>query len=137
MNNDPFLQIEPNSCSRCGIPLSYHTSGQIKCSARKKPYKLRDGEEVKLGMTVWWYRHHDNTIVKGFVSSIFSWGSLGLRKFPEDRDPGRIFDTSWEGGASAYHSCFSTLKNAEDYKAKEEKRRADLKAWCKKKGHKV
>lgn len=122
--------IDQTLCQRCGLPEIYHTSGQLKCSARKKPYKLRDGVEVKLGMRVWHYYRWgspEDKIITGTVSFISSWGYITVRKDPEDQ--ASIFDFSHEPRFSAWYSCFSSLENAEAFKKKCEEERAKLDAY--------
>jgi hypothetical protein len=122
--------IDPKACQRCGLPEIYHTSGQFKCRARKKPYKLRDGGEVKLGMRVWHYHpwsHPEDKIITGIVVNIFDWGSITLRKDPEDKES--IFDFHYSPSFSAWYSCFSTLENAEAFKKKCEEKRAKRDAY--------
>lgn len=109
-----------NICQRCGLPMTYHTSGTYKCQVRKKPYKLRDGVDVKIGMRVWhyfpWGNPGDKAIITGTVAYIIDWGSIRLRKDPEEQKG--IFDMLHDGGFTARRTCFSTLEAAQAFKAK-------------------
>jgi hypothetical protein len=105
----------------------------IPC-VRKKPFKLADKTDLKIGMQVWLYnRYHENdAIYTGMVRFISSWGHVNIWKYPEDRDPKRFLNIAYENSYIARRDCFSTLKGAEEFREKEIKAREQLKAWMKK-----
>lgn len=117
---DKILECHGESvCQRCGHAKAYHKmivdgKAYLPC-IRKKPYKLADGVDVVLGMQVWSFHPYvrDPVIITGMVRFISSWGSVSLWKYPEDRDPNRIFDISHEGLLTAHKFCYSTLENAQ------------------------
>jgi len=128
---DEKLVFEDHICMRCGLDKAYHKKkamGEhvIPC-IRKKPYKLRDGVEVKLGMQVWICHPFDDVtgvhtkgtkLKTGLVRSIMRWGSLRVWKFPIDRDQNKIFDICWEPSFEAGYCCFSSEESAETFRKK-------------------
>jgi hypothetical protein len=125
--HQPFLPTEED-CMTCGLPKTWHNPGNVPCLKRRKPYKLRDRVDVKIGMRVWHYNPFAETgrgeIITGIVRFITNGGSIRLSKDPKDRDPNRVFDTCWDPYFEAYFSCFSSLENAQKLK---DKRIAELK----------
>lgn len=131
-NIDEVMRFDKDTiCQRCGFDKAYHkmiVDGKIhiKC-IRKKPYKLADGVDVKLGMQVWtFHKYHDNCKIRtGMVRFIGSWGCLTLWKYAEDRDPDRIFDLSHHGFPYAI-DCYSSFEKAQFDAEKEKKRQEYL-----------
>ena len=129
---------DEKTCQRCGVAKAYHkmiVNGKIYIPCiRKKPYKLADGADVKLGMQVWNFHPWDteNKIITGMVRFIGSWGTITLWKYPEDRDPNRIFDLSHTGLLTASFSCFSSLENVQAAVEKRKLERKRLEEICKK-----
>lgn len=107
-----------NTCPRCGLSKSYHENKTLEC-VRKKPYKLRDGKEVHLGIRVWYYNRFDKKINSGIVRFIGRNGVLSIEKDKKDRDPNNLYsDWRYDPLPSAYDSCFSSLENAEKFRDK-------------------
>ena len=127
--DEPMRFDDDKTCQRCGYAKYYHEmtiDGKIYIPCiRKKPYKLADGVDVKLGMQIWNFHPYSNDlkIKTGMVRFIRSWGGLCIWKYPEDRDPNRIFDLAHEGQLTASFSCFSSLENAQ---AAVEKRKKEI-----------
>jgi len=136
---DKPLRIDDDKiCQRCGHFKSYHKmivndKVYLPC-IRKKPYKLADGVDVKLGMQVWQYHPWDDSgkIITGMVRFISGFGGLTLWKYPEDRNPDRVFDLAHDGHFTARVSCFSSLENAQAAVEKRKKEKAALDKWIEK-----
>lgn len=142
---DEHLQFGPNDCPRCGFNKNYHTmivDGKVYIPCiRKKPYKLKDGVDVKLGMQVWYHYPFDETgsIITGMVRFISSFGGLSLWRYVEDRIPETrtINDVvinlpgplSYDVHPNSYVSCFSSLANAQAFVEKKKKEREALEKW--------
>lgn len=130
--DEPMRFDDDKTCQRCGHAKYYHTlirDGKVYLPCiRKKPYKLADGADVKLGMQIWHFHPYsdDLKIRTGMVRFIGSWGGLTLWKYPEDRDPKRPLDLSHEGHLTASFSCFSSLENAQAAVEKRKKEKAKL-----------
>lgn len=128
----PMRFDDDETCQRCGMAKAYHKmirDGKVYLPCiRKKPYKLADGVEVKLGMQVWHFHPYndDLKIITGMVRFIGSWGGLTLWKYPEDRDPNRIFDLAHTGHLTARFSCYSSLENAQAAVEKRKREKAEL-----------
>jgi len=127
-----YLSLD-NCCPRCGKLSGYHNKAHLGLNTlpcvRKKPFKLRDGTDLKLGMEVWHVDTWDKTqpIIRGMVRFITSWGSIRLYRYPEDvlwKDfsvPNEIIQVpsiAFDHTFSAYRSCFSTKQAALDFQAK-------------------
>lgn len=134
--DEPMQFDREKICQRCGHDKAYHkmvVNGKIYLPCiRKKPYKLADGVDVKLGMQVW--HHHpwdyEGKIITGMVRFIGSWGGITLWKYPEDRDPNRILDLAHDGYFTAKLSCFSSLENAQAAVQKSMEYKAKLDRWA-------
>jgi len=144
--DEPMRFDDDKTCQRCGYAKSYHemiVDGKvyIKC-IRKKPYKLADGVEVKLGMQVWHYHPWDDSgkIITGMVRFIRENGGLCLWRYPDDRNPesytlqdGRVIELpgrlSHDGHYTAHFSCYSSLENAQAAVEKRKRKKAELEAW--------
>ncbi len=131
---DEIMLPKPTDCQRCGMPKSYHkmiVNGKVYINCiRKKPYKLRDGTDVKIGMQIWHMHPWDNEyrITTGMVRFIGSSGLLFLWKYPCDRhseiftlEDGRTIDVGINRlgidiHPTAYVSCFSSLENVLNFK---------------------
>jgi len=127
--DEPMRFDDDKTCQRCGYAKEYHKmirdgKKYLPC-IRKKPYKLADSVDVKLGMQVWHFHPYskDLKIITGMVRFILKGGSLSLWKYPEDRDPNKIFNLSHDGILTASFSCFSSLENAQ---AAVEKRKKEI-----------
>ena len=135
--DEPMRLDSDKICQRCGHDKAYHkmiVDGKIYLPCiRKKPYRLRDGVDVKLGMQVWHYHPWDDSgiIITGMVRFISSFGGLALWKYPEDRDPDSIFYLSHSGHYTAHFSCYSSLENAQAAVEKRKLYKAKLDRWAK------
>jgi len=147
--DEPMRFDDDKTCQRCGVAKAYHKmiiNGKvyIKC-IRKKPYKLADGVDVKLGMQVWHFYPYSNDlkIITGMVRFISKNGGLCLWRYPDDREPqsytledGRVIELpgmlAHDGHYTAYFSCYSSLENAQAAVEKRKKEKAKLDAWRKK-----
>lgn len=138
---DEPMKFRPNDCMRCGHDIRYHKmirdgKKYLPC-IRKKPYKLADGADIKLGMQVW-HSHpwdKDHKIITGMVRFISKFGGLTLWRYPEDRDPDRIWDLAHDGHFTARFSCYSSLENLQQAIEKIKTKNAQLEKWREK--HKV
>jgi hypothetical protein len=147
--DEPMRFDNDKTCQRCGHAKSYHKmkvdgKAYIKC-IRKKPYKLADGVDVKLGMQVWNFHPYDDDfrIITGMVRFISSCGGLCLWRYPDDREPrsytledGRVIELpgrlSHDGHLTAKFHCYSSLENAQAAVEKRKKEKARLEAWIEK-----
>ena len=145
--DEPMRFDSDKICQRCGHDKAYHkmiVDGKIYLPCiRKKPYRLRDGVDVKLGMQVWHYHPWDDSgnIITGMVRFISSFGGLTLWKYPEDRGTKEfVFEgktiilpdrMSHDGHYTAHFSCYSSLENAQAAVEKRKLYKAKLDRWAK------